>query len=44
MPRLSIKHLSSAFVILIAGCFMSLVAFAAEKIAEKTANFRVMTV
>ena len=34
MPRLSIKHLSSAFIILIAGCFISLTAFITEIIVH----------
>ena len=38
MPRLSTKHLSSAFVILIAGYLISLSAFVLEKIVEKLAR------
>ena len=39
IPRLSMKHLSSAFVILIAGYVASLVAFVGEKIVEKRMYF-----
>ena len=39
IPRLSLKHLSSAFVILIASYVISLTAFAAENIVEKLIRF-----
>ena len=36
-PRLSLKHLSSAFVLLVTGCLVSFVAFVAERTLVKLA-------
>ena len=44
ISRLSLKHLSSAFVILIGGCLISLAAFIVEKLARFRRAMRVVVV